>query len=244
MKRRIISLSLLAAVTLALSLAAVVSERASAQCSSALAGGIPCANGGGGGDKQKKPTPTDTNVPRPTSTPAAACVASTPDAAQLQTLCAGLLPAGGAGAQSTGVGSGQPDPQGSPTGPTGFLPYLLGGLGGLVLGLAIIKLRPELIVRFLEGDPDKPLPTGGKGMNDTPKLLDNTMQSDEGISYYFRHSDGHHTLSDGTNKYTNADGGGPNPGGHPATDADGGGPNPGSKSATDADAAAPDPWTP
>ncbi len=112
-----------------------------------------------------------------------------------------------------------------------------------MVGLAIIRLLPEGIIAFLEGDPDKPLPTGGNGMNDTPKLLNGTMPGDEGIYYYFRHSDGHHTLSDGTNRYTNAYGGGPNLGGHPATDADGGGPNPGGNSAADADAAAPDPWT-
>ncbi len=146
MKRRIMSLSLLAALTLALSLAAVVSEHASAQCSNAFGASVPCP----GTDKQKKPTPTDTRVPRSTSTPVAACVNSTPDAAQLQTLCAGLLPAGGAG----GTSQQPPSPYANtPVGGNGgsnqqpTIPWAAfgeGGLGGLLFGLIIAVLFPGL----------------------------------------------------------------------------------------------------
>ena len=74
MKSRIASLTLLAAMTLALALAVLVSERAEAQCTNAFGAAIPCPNT----DKQKRPTPTDTRVPRPTQTPIATAVTATP----------------------------------------------------------------------------------------------------------------------------------------------------------------------
>ncbi len=68
MKARIASLSLLAAMTLALAAAALINQPAAAVCGTP---GTPPCTGGGGGDKQKLPTPTDTRVPPATLTPTA-----------------------------------------------------------------------------------------------------------------------------------------------------------------------------
>lgn len=137
MKKRILSISLLGAITLALVSAAMVSQRAAAQCGGLGAVPIPCGNG----EKQKRPTPTDTRVPSPTPPPSATAVSQavpvcTPDTANLVQLCSTL----GGGSQGS-LGQRPPSPNGPASAPTGFLPYLLGGLGGLLIGLLLPAVR-------------------------------------------------------------------------------------------------------
>lgn len=200
MKNRSFALIALMGLAAGLALSGLLSQRALAQCSNPFGQPTDCK-----GDKQKKARPTPIPTPKPPAAVtdlqpnSAVCV---PDQTQMLRLCAGLRPAGGTGGTSPAdqVGK-QPGQNGSPLSPVGsqfpWLPFGGSVLGGLLIGLLVPAIR--------------------KGFGGVSRLME-----EEGIFYYFRHTDGHHTLS-------GADGGGPNPGGNPASDANGGGPDPGAK---------------
>ncbi len=144
MVKRFLSLSIVAAFTLALAAAAIVSERASAQCTNAFGASVPCS-----GDKQKRPTPTASKVPTATAisggaaaAPAADC---TPSASGGGTLCS-TLPLTGVG-QAPNLGVRPPNPN---------LPFpgsLLSGTGAwgaiLLIILILVILLAIAIPTFL-----------------------------------------------------------------------------------------------
>lgn len=145
MKARRLALMIIAAVFLSSATAVVSGRSAFAACGGANQ--PPCA------EKEKRPTATD--VPptdTPTSVPpAAAC--GTPDANQLQLLCAGLPPAQGGGDPNSG-GQSLPKPPNPnvPTAPTLLGPISLSGiLIGLLTGILIGLLMPAALRGFSWG---------------------------------------------------------------------------------------------
>lgn len=179
MKTRSLALLSLIGLGFAFTWTVLVSQQALAQCAVGAVG-TSCGSGGGA-EKEKRATPTTNpallspvvNSPalvKPTPTGLAGNPACSPDPTQLQSLCAALP---GFGSRPGPIQASQPGQCGpglnqGQCGPGPQSLTWLGVGGGAIVGLAIGLLVPAVLKSF--------------------------VNEDKSISYYFRHTDGHHTL--------------------------------------------------
>ncbi len=172
MKKQTLAIYLSLSVTLGLGLAAIVAQSAAAQCFNAQQQPVSCP----GGDKQKKPKPTTIPSVAPSGTPQGVTVMVTPNAAQLQVLCANLPAAGGATGSLPGGAAGS-SPLGSAGSPAGLgsspaastnlagsVLFESGG-GGFVLGVLVALFVPGILrgIGGLGGDNAHGLTMTGRG---------------------------------------------------------------------------------
>ncbi len=142
MKIRPFAFTVLSGLVIALGLAVLVSQSASAQCFNPLGLPVTCP-GSNTGDKKKKPVPTPVTAlgaPRPTPTqPSQASPGSTaacvPSQDQLASLCAALPGAGGSNGGSNPTNPGGDTPTAPKPQMFSFFQLELGGAGGVLLGI-------------------------------------------------------------------------------------------------------------